>query len=617
MAYDAIQAARQDIDRHAYDEAIAKLRAVVQQDASNAPAHRYLGLALASKGEHDEAEHYLGRAAQLAPADPDAHCELGAHYARLGRQHDARRHLSRALELQPDHAGARAALETIGPPRPAAPSAPPTVTPPPGAQQTPPGPPPAPVGDALEGQCPECDLVRDVIDLKQPCPRCQRLQRSVAEAAGQTAAGDARRAAKALEEQAAKYPRHVETQRQLARAYQEMGRHDEALACLERAAALRGEDPDLHYELAYAYLVGGRLAEAKAALDHVLQLQPNHPEAQAALDHAVAQLSAQAQPQAPDPQETHAGGASPPTAIVPAPQVAPGTEGAVPLVIRWQEWLKEGWSTLTDDIAGHFVLNLKAMAVVFLPGHVVMLLAGIVAAILAGGVGALWSAVTLDAGASPEEAMGAVLTAIGALGVAGLVLLVAASLAGLWAFVASVVIGLGYQLVYAHRLETGRLDDSLLWKGRYAITVRLLLYILITTAISWVAGMVPLLPYVVNAFLWFAGTLVVLGGRDAIPALQESYEKVKTDWLQMIVFLLVLTAIGLAVAVIASPLVLLGMIPLAGILALALVGLIGNWTAYASILSYRDNFAKDGLAAVNAHPELRAHFPTPGFARRS
>jgi len=285
-------------------------------------------------------------------------------------------------------------------------------------------------------------------------------------------------------------------------------------------------------------------------------------------------------------------------------------------VLRWQEWMREAWDLLRQDLGAHYMLNLKAAAAIALPPQLILLVGGGIALLLMGGCGALGAhaAQSDQSGGGPGTATGMVSLLAGS-GVAGALMVGSVALAYLVFLVAALLVGLGYTLVLTRRLTAGELDDTLLWRGKALFSWQLLLFMLVYSLINSITEVIPLLPMVVGALLWFSGTLVVLGGRDAISSLQESYTRTRAGWLQMVLLNLVLGLIACAAMLVGSPLIVLGFIPLLGVIPYAAFLLVMNWLGYVSLLAYRDNFPDDGLTAPARHPDLCHLFPTRAFPR--
>jgi tetratricopeptide (TPR) repeat protein len=88
----------------------AYLGAIVPESAE---VHNILGLALAEKGQIDEAIPEFGEALRLEPDSAAAHWHLGAALASRGVFDQAAEHLQRAVQLDPNNAEARQDLDAV------------------------------------------------------------------------------------------------------------------------------------------------------------------------------------------------------------------------------------------------------------------------------------------------------------------------------------------------------------------------------------------------------------------------------------------------------------------------------------------------------------------------
>ena len=100
-------------ERGQLDEAIAEFRHALRLAPDSAPAHWHLGAALASLGAHAEAARHLGRSVELDPANAEAHSDLGLVLALQGRVDEAVGHLQQAIALNPQADEARRNLAII------------------------------------------------------------------------------------------------------------------------------------------------------------------------------------------------------------------------------------------------------------------------------------------------------------------------------------------------------------------------------------------------------------------------------------------------------------------------------------------------------------------------
>jgi eukaryotic-like serine/threonine-protein kinase len=84
------------------EQAAAAARRAVELDPHLAVAHAELGLALAEKGESDEARTALEEALRLAPQNADAELGLGVIARASGRTSEAEGHFRKAIAARPD-----------------------------------------------------------------------------------------------------------------------------------------------------------------------------------------------------------------------------------------------------------------------------------------------------------------------------------------------------------------------------------------------------------------------------------------------------------------------------------------------------------------------------------
>lgn len=117
------------------EEAIAKLKAAVEEDPSSVQAHSYLGAAFARNGENPESVEQFQLAVDLAPNSAVHTFNLGQAYETSGGKPRAQALYEKALALDPKYARARQRLEALTgqsstPQRPAtpAPAPPPAQT---------------------------------------------------------------------------------------------------------------------------------------------------------------------------------------------------------------------------------------------------------------------------------------------------------------------------------------------------------------------------------------------------------------------------------------------------------------------------------------------------------
>lgn len=118
------------------DEAIAKLKAAVEEDPSSVQAHSYLGAAYARNGENPASVEQFQAAVDLDPQSAVHTFNLGQAFETAGSKPRAQALYEKALALDPKYARAKQRRDALtgGPkpaPAPPAPAAPPAPTPPP------------------------------------------------------------------------------------------------------------------------------------------------------------------------------------------------------------------------------------------------------------------------------------------------------------------------------------------------------------------------------------------------------------------------------------------------------------------------------------------------------
>ena len=93
-------------DRGQVDEAIAHYRKALEIKPDYAEAHNNLGVALAGRGQVDEAIAHYRKALEIKPDYAEAHNNLGIALAGRGQVDEAIAHYRKALEIKPDYAEA-------------------------------------------------------------------------------------------------------------------------------------------------------------------------------------------------------------------------------------------------------------------------------------------------------------------------------------------------------------------------------------------------------------------------------------------------------------------------------------------------------------------------------
>ena len=374
------------------------------------------------------------------------------------------------------------------------------------------------------------------------------------------------------------------------------GNLDQAIGRALAALAVNPQDAWANFLLAEVYFEQRRIADALPCAERAVELKPDFYQAHGLLEKLQRQKPAEPAPAPAAPAASAPAAPTDPQADetpAPAVAVAPAASPASGVVVRFGDWMSEAGTLFQKDLGQWFVTNLMVAGItVAAPALLITIL----------GVGTIAAMTQMESG---EAALG---------GVIGL--LVVSLLGFIWFVGSSWVLGTGMLLMKVQKMRTGTFDRSLLWEGRYylgAILGRLLLYAivygLLSTVMSALCITYPVLVVYVNPVLIFSGALVVLGGRDAIAAMQESYEHCKAQWGQLFVFTLVLgLVVGGISTVIAGPLWAIGFIILPVIfwpLAAIVQGMLGNYAGYVMLAAYRDNFGDDGLRGLASHPRFR------------
>jgi len=210
--------ARIEIRQGDYEAATELLREVLQREPENLQALYNLGLIRYRAGDYAEASDLLGRLLRQRPSHPEAHVTLGQAYARLGNDASAESEFRAAIAVDPDARDAHFQLATL--------------------------------------------LLRS--GRKEEAAKEQQIFKKLwdRQAADRAAEGRARDLYLAGDFAGAlgEYDRLLEVQSgsgrfQLGRAlcFLKLGKKDEAVAALEKAAASDPDLADAHYHLAVLY----------------------------------------------------------------------------------------------------------------------------------------------------------------------------------------------------------------------------------------------------------------------------------------------------------------------------------------------------------------------------
>ena len=92
------------------DEAIVHFRKALELKPNNAEAHNNLGMALAGRGQSDEALTHYRKALEIKPGYAEVHNNLGNVLAGRGQFDEAIAHYRKAVEANPDYAEAHGNL---------------------------------------------------------------------------------------------------------------------------------------------------------------------------------------------------------------------------------------------------------------------------------------------------------------------------------------------------------------------------------------------------------------------------------------------------------------------------------------------------------------------------
>ena len=90
------------LNEERYDEAIDKVRQVLQTSPRSAPAYEILGAALLKKGELDQGLEALNRAVELNPKQSSAITKIGDVYLARKQYKEATAQFLKAIQIDPD-----------------------------------------------------------------------------------------------------------------------------------------------------------------------------------------------------------------------------------------------------------------------------------------------------------------------------------------------------------------------------------------------------------------------------------------------------------------------------------------------------------------------------------
>jgi tetratricopeptide (TPR) repeat protein len=232
------------------DESIAAFREAIRLRPGYTEAHYNLGVALERASRLDEALVAFRTAVEQRPRDANALFNLGRVYGRLGRWADAADHYERAVTLRPDHAPSHVGLG---------------------------------VAAANLGR------YRRAVDELEAAVRLQPENGEALAALG-AVYGNLDRwpdALAAFQKAVARQPDDAATQYQLGRAYARLGRPAEARGAFLQALSVKPDDVGARFNLGLACVDLGLTAEAVAAFEAVLRRDPDHTSARYNLGHAL------------------------------------------------------------------------------------------------------------------------------------------------------------------------------------------------------------------------------------------------------------------------------------------------------------------------------------------
>jgi tetratricopeptide (TPR) repeat protein len=86
-----------------YPQAVAILEKLLPSGPESFQLHELLGLAYSAQSQDAKAAPHLEKAARLNPSSAEAHTNLAANLTRLGKTAEAEQHFRKAVELEPDN----------------------------------------------------------------------------------------------------------------------------------------------------------------------------------------------------------------------------------------------------------------------------------------------------------------------------------------------------------------------------------------------------------------------------------------------------------------------------------------------------------------------------------
>jgi len=221
-----------------FDAAAVELRRVRQADPQNLLALYNLGFIAYRNGDYAEAEKDLKEALRVRPEHPEAHYTLGLTYLALGRNDEAVAELKEAVRLDPSHVGAHFNLAKAA---------------------------------ALAGQNDLAASERQAFatlsgKTKAETERSEQVKSQSLNAVQFLMAENFPEALREYQALLARYPDHAPLYNDIGRVELRLGKRQEAMQSLKRAAELDPRLSEPHYLLASLYREAGDAAAAEREL---------------------------------------------------------------------------------------------------------------------------------------------------------------------------------------------------------------------------------------------------------------------------------------------------------------------------------------------------------------
>lgn len=221
-----------------FDAAAVELRKVRETDPQNLLALYNLGFIAYRNGRYDEAERTLKDALHVRPEHPEAHYTLGLTYLAQARSADAVTEFQETVRLDPNHVGAHFNLARAA---------------------------------ALSGRTALAASERQTFaslsgKSKSETERAEQVKSQSLKAVQALMAEDFEAALKEYQALLLRYPDHAPLFNDIGRVQLRLGRRDEALVSLKKAAELDPRLSEPHYLLANLYRERGDQAAADREL---------------------------------------------------------------------------------------------------------------------------------------------------------------------------------------------------------------------------------------------------------------------------------------------------------------------------------------------------------------